>query len=161
MSSKMSDNEFVKNFSLMIGVLIVLAVMLFIIAQIIGAKPAKIASADDPTVVARIQPVGQLVLTKTATVAVAVANTVVPTAQAAGGQNTYQQTCFACHGTGAAGAPKLGDKAAWAPRLALGKAALYKSAIAGKGAMPPKGGRMDISDAAVKGAVDYMIAQSK
>ena len=76
-------------------------------------------------------------------------------------QSTYQQACFACHGTGAAGAPKLGDKAAWASRIAQGADAMYATAIKGKGAMPPKGGRTDLSDAAVKAAVDYMIAQSK
>ncbi len=85
----------------------------------------------------------------------------VSVADAAEGQKVYQQACFACHGTGAAGAPKLGDKAAWKPRIAQGKEVLYKSAIEGKGAMPPKGGRADLSDADVKAAVDYMVAQSK
>jgi cytochrome c5 len=159
MSSNMSDNDFVKNFSLMIGALIALAVVIFILAQIIGAKPAATASVDqDKAVVARIQPSGQLVLAKAVS---AVANSVVPAAQAADGQGTYQQACFACHGTGAAGAPKLGDKAVWAPRIAKGAEAMYTTAIKGKGAMPPKGGRTDLSDDAVKAAVDYMIAQSK
>jgi cytochrome c5 len=63
--------------------------------------------------------------------------------------------------TGAAGSPKLGDKAAWEPRIAQGKDALYASVLKGKGAMPAKGGRADLSDEAVKAAVDYMVAQSK
>jgi len=79
----------------------------------------------------------------------------------ADGQKTYQKACFACHGTGAAGAPKLGDKAAWKPRIATGKEALYKSSIKGKGAMPPKGGQVTISDADIKAAVDFMISKSK
>ena len=68
---------------------------------------------------------------------------------------------MACHATGVAGAPKLGDKAAWAPRLKTGKEALYASVIKGKGAMPPKGGNAALSDADVKAAVDYLVAGSK
>jgi cytochrome c5 len=60
-----------------------------------------------------------------------------------------------------AGAPKFGDKAAWAPRIAQGKEALYNSALKGKGAMPPKGGNAALSDDAVKAAVDYMAAAAK
>jgi len=83
----------------------------------------------------------------------------------ADGQKTYQTACFACHGTGAAGAPKLGDKANWKPRIAAGNKTLYEHAIKGfkgsKGVMPAKGGRADLSDDAVKAAVDYMVSQSK
>jgi len=79
----------------------------------------------------------------------------------ADGKSTYDTVCMACHSTGAAGAPKLGDKAAWAPRVAQGKPALYNSALHGKGAMPPKGGNASIPDDAVKAAVDYMLAQAK
>jgi len=82
-------------------------------------------------------------------------------AKAADGKSTYDTTCVACHGTGAAGAPKFGDKAAWAPRLKQGAAVLQDHAIKGKGAMPPKGGNMTLSDAAVKAAVDYMAAAAK
>ncbi len=81
--------------------------------------------------------------------------------KAADGKSTYDTVCMACHSTGAAGAPKLGDKPAWAPRLALGKPALYNSAIKGKGAMPPKGGNTALADDAVKAAVDYMTAAAK
>ena len=62
---------------------------------------------------------------------------------------------------GVAGAPKLGDKAAWAPRLPQGAAALTASAIKGKGAMPPKGGLASASDADIQAAVDYMLAAVK
>lgn len=85
--------------------------------------------------------------------------------QADEGQKTYQGTCFACHGTGAAGAPKIGDKAAWKPRIAQGMATLQKHALHGykgkTGFMPAKGGRADLSDAAVKAAIKYMVDQSK
>jgi len=92
--------------------------------------------------------------------AAVLAASVISPAQA-DGQKTYQAACFACHATGAAGAPKLGDKAAWKARIATGKDAMYASVIKGKGAMPPKGGRSDLSDADVKAAVDYMITKSK
>jgi cytochrome c oxidase subunit II len=77
------------------------------------------------------------------------------------GKATYDTTCMACHSTGAAGAPKLGDKGAWKPRLAQGMNTLYASALKGKGAMPPKGGNTALPDAAVKAAVDYMAAAGK
>jgi cytochrome c oxidase subunit 2 len=77
------------------------------------------------------------------------------------GKATYDTVCMACHSTGAAGAPKLGDKAAWAPRLKQGVAALHASALKGKGAMPPKGGNTALPDEAVKAAVDYMAAAAK
>jgi len=79
----------------------------------------------------------------------------------ADGKAIYQQACAACHATGAAGSPKMGDKAAWGPRIATGADALYSAAINGKGVMPPKGGRADLSDADIKAAVDYMIAENK
>ena len=78
-----------------------------------------------------------------------------------GGKATYDAVCNVCHGAGVAGAPKLGDKAAWAPRMKTGLDALHTSALKGKGAMPPKGGNTALSDADVKAAVDYMVAAAK
>ncbi|HKO86954.1 MAG TPA: c-type cytochrome [Burkholderiales bacterium] len=77
------------------------------------------------------------------------------------GQGTYQSACAACHGAGVLGAPKMGDKGQWAPRIAKGKDTLYTHAIKGFGAMPPKGGAMSLADADVKAAVDYMVNASK
>ena len=73
----------------------------------------------------------------------------------------YTSSCASCHGTGAAGAPKLGDKAAWAPRIKAGAEPLYNSAIKGKNAMPAKGGNASLSDSDVKAVVDYMVSQAK
>ena len=88
-----------------------------------------------------------------------------PAGAAAGGKvdakQVFDTTCAACHTTGAAGAPKVGDKAAWGARIAQGKDALYKSALIGKNAMPPKGGNPSLADDAVKAVVDYLIAQAK
>ena len=77
------------------------------------------------------------------------------------GKKIYDTTCTACHGAGVAGAPKFGDKAAWAPRIKLGIDALHASALKGKGAMPPKGGNVTLPDADVIAAVDYMVAAGK
>lgn len=84
-----------------------------------------------------------------------------PAAPAANGKGVYDANCAACHGAGVAGAPKLGDKAAWAARIKAGNDAMYGNAIKGKGAMPAKGGNAGLADADVKAAVDYMAAQSK
>jgi cytochrome c5 len=72
----------------------------------------------------------------------------------------YTQVCAACHLAGVANAPKLGDKAAWAPRLAAGVDGLTASVIKGKGAMPPKGGSA-ASDGDIKAAVAYMVGTVK
>jgi cytochrome c5 len=72
------------------------------------------------------------------------------------GESIYQSACAACHTTGVLNAPKLGDRAAWQPRLAQGMATLYQHAINGIRGMPPKGGNTALSDAEVKAAVDYM-----
>jgi cytochrome c5 len=77
-------------------------------------------------------------------------------AAAADGQAVYAATCAGCHSTMA---PKTGDKAAWAPRIKKGAAALTASVMKGKGPMPPRGGAA--SEAEVKAAVDYMLSQAK
>lgn len=93
--------------------------------------------------------------------ALAVLSVVAGTALAADGKSVYDTTCVACHATGVANAPKLGDKAAWAPRVATGKDALVKSVVTGKGAMPPKAGNAGLAEADIKAAVDYMLSSVK
>jgi len=82
-------------------------------------------------------------------------------AGAADGKKVYDSTCTACHTSGVANAPKLGDKAAWAPRLKQGMDALVQSAEKGKGAMPPKGGNAALSDADLRAAIEFMVSQAK
>ena len=134
---------------------------------------------DDPAmsadaVAARIGPVAKFAVDPAASAPaaapvaaapVAVAAVTIPAAPAkaadAGkGKALYDTVCMACHAAGVAGSPKLGDKAAWAPRIKTGIAALYESALKGKGAMPAKGGS-SAADAEVKAAVDYMVAAGK
>lgn len=82
----------------------------------------------------------------------------------ADGEAVYNSGCSACHAAGIAGAPKLGDKAAWANRVTKDKETLYSNVINGfqgeTGVMPPKGGFMNLSDDDVKSAVDFMIESS-
>ncbi len=81
------------------------------------------------------------------------------------GKVVYDTNCTTCHKTGLMGAPKLGDKAAWAPRIAQGQAMLVSKSIKGftgkKGMMPAKGGNAKLTDAQVGNAVAYIIQQSK
>ena len=76
-------------------------------------------------------------------------------------ETIYETLCKACHDTGVAGAPKTGDKAAWAPRIATGQAALLKSAINGKNAMPPRAGDPTLSDDELKAAVEFLVGKAK
>ncbi|MBI5041239.1 MAG: cytochrome c5 family protein [Gammaproteobacteria bacterium] len=80
---------------------------------------------------------------------------------AADGKKIYDTTCMACHATGAAGAPKVGDKAAWAPRIAQGMDTLAQHAVAGIRAMPPRGTCAACSDDDLKAAMEYMVGESK
>lgn len=77
------------------------------------------------------------------------------------GKAVYTQICRACHAIGVAGAPILGDRQAWAPRLPAGLDALQQSALRGKGGMPPKGGNPGLTDSQVRAAVEYMVSQSR
>jgi cytochrome c5 len=131
-----------------------------------GKEPS--AEALEPEAVAqRIKPVADVVIADSPEAAAeqVAAAAAAPAGAAADGETVYKHSCFACHGTGAAGAPKLGDKADWQPRVAQGKDTLYKHALGGftgaKGMMPPRGGNASLSDAEVKAAVDYMANAAK
>ena len=80
---------------------------------------------------------------------------------AATGEEIYNGVCFACHKTGVANAPKLGDKAAWNKRLEQGIETIYTNSLKGKNAMPPKGGATNYSDDEIKATVDYMLESVK
>jgi cytochrome c5 len=121
-----------------------------------AAKPAAAAAASAPAASAATPapaaPAAASAPAKTAAVS------------ADAGKKLYDATCQACHGAGIAGAPKFGDKAAWAPRIKQGSATLYEHALKGfqgkTGMMPAKGGS-SASDDEVKAAVDYMAAAAK
>jgi cytochrome c5 len=149
-----------------------LVVIIFMLAQFaVGAYSARTRENDpamSPSAVTeRLKPVGEVHVNAAAPVPVAtVAATPVAVAAAAAagvdqGKTTYEAVCSACHAAGVAGAPKTGDKAVWAPRIAQGNETLYASAIKGKGIMPAKGGNPAVADDAVKAAVDYLVSQAK
>lgn len=77
------------------------------------------------------------------------------------GEQVFNSTCQGCHATGAAGAPKVGDKSAWGPRIAKGMPTLYQHAMQGFNAMPPKGMCMNCSDEEIKNAVNFMVSKAK
>jgi cytochrome c5 len=158
---------------LIVAVVLAFVVPIAVIFTIIhfvtgGDKPRNTPAMSDKAIAERIQPVGSTpdiekgpspLVPESTTVAATPAASA--TAPAASGKTVYDASCQACHATGAAGAPKLGDKAAWASRIGAGAAAMHASAIKGKNAMPPKGGNPGLSDADVKAAVDYMVSQAK
>ncbi len=150
---------------------VVVIIMLAQLAIDSHRKPAPTAGAEE-AVAKRLKPAGEVVVDPNAPAPVA-APVVAVAAPASGasatsgggdaakGKSVYDAACMACHAAGVAGAPKTGDKAAWAPRLKTGKDALHAAAIKGKGAMPAKGGNAALSDDDVKAAVDYLIGLVK
>lgn len=170
------DRKFFDTFMLVLGVLLGITIALFFIANALAESNLDVNNRENPKAIAelekRLAPVGQVATDAPAETAAAPAATAAPlkVAQAAApakvdGKAVYDQACIACHGAGIAGAPKFGDKAAWAPRIKQGIALLHEHSLKGftgkAGMMPPKGGRMDLSDDAIKAAVDHMVAGSK
>lgn len=166
------DTHFFNIFSVVLGLLVLFALLMFALARHLGYKHQFAPMQGDPLVVqavadrtgipARVAVAGQdnaalvihpVVATSSAGFALAIPKN---------GEELYQVACTSCHGIGLAGAPKTGDAAAWAPRLAKGKDTLYEHAIKGftgpAGVMPAKGGRTDVPDDLVKAAVDHILA---
>jgi cytochrome c5 len=169
---RQQDQQFFDSFMLVIGILIGAAVGLFFLVRAISIDTQGLYVTDDPTVQAaieeRLKPVGRVLLMGDAELAAAAAAVATPTpvATVMTGPQVYNAACIVCHqppGTG--GAPPVGDIAAWAPRIAQGNDTLYMHALMGytgeKGFMPPKGGRVDLSDDEIKAAVDYVVEQSR
>ena len=154
-----------------VGAVALVVAIILLVQFAIGAYGGR-SLKDEPSmsskeVAKRIAPVAKLEIDPNApatppAAAAPVATVSVPAKSAAAakpadGKATYDATCAVCHAAGVAGAPKVGDKAAWAARLKGGKDALYASATKGKGAMPAKGGNAALSDGDLKAAVDYMV----
>lgn len=170
-----SDTGFIKTPTQLIVVIVLAFVIpiaaIFTIVHFVmaGDKSRSKPAMSDKAIAERIKPVGStpdiekgpspLVPAPVPVIAAAADATGKPAAP--NGKAIYDAACQACHTPGIAGAPKLGDKVAWAPRLAAGLTVLQTSAIKGKNAMPPKGGNLSLSDAEVNAAVDFMVAQVK
>ncbi len=166
------DSQFFNIFSLVLGILIVIAILLFALARVVGtntqtahalADPKYLAEVESNLTTGRVAVAGRdnSALAIAPVAGVVVAELAIPT----DGPGVYEQVCGACHLNGIGGAPNSSDRAAWAPRIAQGKEILYKHAIEGydgkQGVMPAKGGRVDLSDELVKAAVDYMVTKAQ
>ncbi|MDA8365188.1 MAG: c-type cytochrome [Gammaproteobacteria bacterium] len=164
----MSDRNLFKMFTGLVAALVAVTVVIFVVAQMVTSglnlNAGKTAMAQNQAAIAaRIKPVGEVTVGNAPVV-----NSIIPAANAAvknPGKATFESTCIACHGAGVAGAPKFGDKAAWAPHIAKGLPTLYQHALHGfsgkAGYMPAKGGNPGLSDADVEAAVRYMVAHGK
>lgn len=175
------DRHFMNVFSAVLGILIAIALVLIGVSRFLDSGPKGARDTGDPLMQAsaheRIKPFGQVAVAGEDNALLAIQQTAVPvpvagaaapaagSAQLTDGKSVYESACVACHATGLAGAPRIGDMAAWAPRIAQGTATLEKHAIEGfqgsAGVMPAKGGRTDLSDEAVRAAVEHMVAQSR
>jgi cytochrome c5 len=172
------DRHFMNVFSAVIGVLVAIALVLIGISRLVDSGPKGARDIEDPLMQAsaheRIKPFGQVAVAGQDNAGLAIEETPVPVAAGAqagaavvptDGKSVFEVACAACHGTGIAGAPRIGDAAAWAPRLEKGMPTLVKHAIEGfqgdAGVMPAKGGRTDLPDDAVGAAVEYLAAQSR
>jgi cytochrome c5 len=159
------DKHFFNSFSLVLGVLIAFAIILFSVARRIGVDTQEKDVLLDPmylkAVRRNIAPFGHVAIAGQDNSALVVPSTPKSAAGAAAvpttGEQAFTTVCSACHGLGINGAPKVGDHAAWGPRIAQGKDSLYSNAIRGKGAMPPRGGTT-WPDTTIHMAVDYMVS---
>ena len=154
------DKEFYTTFFGLMGALAVFAIILVIVA---GKLTSDVSDyKPDEIVLENIKPVGQVYIAgESEPEAAPAADTAVASSGPKSGEEIYNTSCVSCHGTGAAGAPKLGDAAAWAPRIAAGMDSLLANATNGLNAMPPKGLCMACSEAELQGAIDYIVENSQ
>ncbi|MGB5438443.1 MAG: c-type cytochrome [Gammaproteobacteria bacterium] len=161
------DKEFYGTFIAVMAGLAILAVILVYTAISLTSDVSQYKPEE--IVIENIKPVGEVYIAgesappaaaATSGVATMVAAATEPAA-AKSGEQIYNASCMACHATGAAGAPKLGDATAWAPRIAKGMSVLLDNAIKGINAMPPKGLCMSCSDADLQAAIDYIVVKSR
>jgi cytochrome c5 len=168
------DTHFVNTFSMVIGLLVLVAIGILVFARTVAARTQETASVEQQDfakgVAMRIEPLSQEAVAGQDNTALAIkpdlpsgSGVVLPIPK--DGAQVYEQVCSACHGLGIAGAPKAGDAALWGPRIAKGKAVLYDHALHGfagqAGVMPAKGNRLDIPDAIIEQGVDHMVDMVK
>ena len=165
------DSKFVTNFSLVIGLLVAVALILLTLARAVAGRTEVVEVFQDPiyvdTVKAATQPFAREAVAGQDNSALAIkapagAGPAIAMAVPKNGEDLFKAVCTSCHGAGIAGAPKAGDKSAWSSRIAEGKPTLYQHALNGyngkSGVMPAKGGRTDLPDELIKQGVDYMVS---
>lgn len=159
--SHSTDTNFGASVSALIGVVLIVALVYTLTAGRFAGAPIQ---ADPQQVAARLAPVGKVSTTAAAGggAAPAAASAEPATAAAdAPGAALYNRLCHTCHAAGVAGAPLLGNKEAWQPRIDQGLDVMLQTAINGKGAMPPRGTCTDCSDDQLRAAIEYMVSQVK
>lgn len=168
--SQEKDKIFFRNFSIVVVILAVVMVLFVIAANIIGGIEYGDAQARSEVISERTAPVGQVRMAgdeAPAPAAAAEETAVADAGDEAGlGKKVYEGLCISCHSTPIPDVPQIGDKDAWAPRIAQGMETLYEHSIEGfhgEGGMmmPPRGGDPNLSDEEVKAAVDYMVEKSQ
>ncbi|MCZ6559526.1 MAG: cytochrome c5 family protein [Gammaproteobacteria bacterium] len=158
------DRTFLDKFILILGLLVASSfVIYYVVGAIIGETQDTFLSEDkayQEELAKRIAPVARVAIAGQSGGITPGRSKPEPAVAAKSGEDIYNSSCVACHGVGIAGAPKVGDTEAWAPRIDQGLPTLYEHAINGyqgnTGMMPPKGGAMSLSDDEIKAAVDYM-----
>jgi cytochrome c5 len=168
------DSHFLNIFSLVIGILVTVAVLELALARSVAGSTQDVQVFEDAKYVAsvqdRIQPFVRVAVAGQDNSALKIeappgAGAGVQLAVPKDGPALYQAVCSTCHATGLAGAPKVGDKSLWGPRIAQGKSTLYQHALQGfqgkTGVMPAKGGRTDLPDDLIKQGVDYLVSQAQ
>jgi len=184
--SQEQDKIFFRNYSIVLGILVVIIVVFFFLANILGENENLVAERTADQVSKRVRPVGDVRVAgeeETAEKEKAIEESKKPeqkiaeeeteesrqqvaAAEARSGKEIYNGLCVSCHGTGLPGSPQMGDTDEWDERIAKGKDTLYENAITGYTGpeghlMPAKGGNPALSDEEVRNAVDYMLANSQ
>jgi len=171
MSSVMSDQALIRTVSWGVIGGVVLTLFLILLGNINAGDVNERQRVDRNTrygassgTAERVKAVGQINLASNTTVSSATTQVTATATAIIDGKKIYNGMCVACHGAGVAGAPRVGDKGAWAERIDKGASTLYANAINGvqgsSGVMPAKGGNPALSDDEIKAVVDYMVAQS-
>ncbi|WP_025769585.1 c-type cytochrome [Thioalkalivibrio sp. HK1] len=180
-----ADDVFWRQFGMIVVLLTIFGFAMYFLAKAIGSEAYARMQHDPDAIAQRIAPVGNArigdpearlaaatpqsaqalqdqsdSLDASASQTDASGENVTMAAADAAGEEIYKSACFACHLSGAGGAPKLEDKSAWETRAAQGFDTLLQSVINGKGAMPPKGGFMHLTDDDLRAAIHYMLDQA-
>jgi len=156
------DKKILNDLGVTIGVLVVIAIVISIIATNLVDDKVDVA-LEEKKVLNRIKPLGELATTleEAKKASPIVEAPVVVAAEPMTAEQVYNTACMACHTTGVAGAPKLGDAAAWAPRIMQGEAVLFEHATKGFKGMPPRGGSSQLTDENITAAINYMLENSQ
>jgi cytochrome c5 len=167
--SSTPDKHFFDLFMLIIGILVGVSFGIFLLARYVAGTTQEVyVLLDAPyqeQVLENIRPVGRVALYGESVADTVQVAKIEPVAEVLSGAQVYNQACVACHGAGIGGAPTVGQSADWDPRVAQGTKVLQDHVINGyqgdAGYMPPKGGRIDLSDQEIISAMDYMLERSR